>query len=107
MQGPFSIDLNEAILRQFSISCLVTKESGKSGGYLEKLQAAGRTGARAFVIRAPKEEGQTFEEVVDALYEQYGKTHALHAEDTVLHQPEIALVGLGMSDMEVEVSEWR
>ncbi len=50
------------------------------------------------MIRAPKEEGKTFEEVVDALYEQYGKTHALHAEDTVLHQPEIALVGLGMSE---------
>lgn len=98
MQGPFSIDLNAAILRQFSISCLVTKESGKSGGYLEKLEAAERTGARAFVIRAPKEEGQTFEEVVDALYEQYGKTRALHAENMVSDQTEIALIGLGMSE---------
>ena len=40
MQGPFSEELNTALIRQFSIRCLVTKESGRAGGYEEKLSAS-------------------------------------------------------------------
>lgn len=40
MQGPFSEELNLALIRQFDIKCLVTKESGSAGGYTEKLEAA-------------------------------------------------------------------
>ena len=40
MQGPFSTEMNEAMIRQYGISCLVTKQSGASGGYFEKLAAA-------------------------------------------------------------------
>lgn len=36
MQGPFSQELNEAVIRQFNIGVLVTKESGNNGGYEEK-----------------------------------------------------------------------
>lgn len=36
MQGPFSQVLNEAVIRQFNIGVLVTKESGNNGGYEEK-----------------------------------------------------------------------
>mgnify|MGYP000211216676 CR=1 FL=1 len=40
MQGPFTEDLNVAMLRQAQASWMVTKESGKAGGFLEKLRAA-------------------------------------------------------------------
>ena len=40
MQGPFSKELNLAMLRAVDARYFVTKESGKSGGFLEKVQAA-------------------------------------------------------------------
>lgn len=56
LQGPFTTELNEAMLHQYKISCLVTKESGISGGYAEKIQAAGRANIPVFVIAKPKTE---------------------------------------------------
>ena len=40
MQGPFSTDLNCALIDAFNIDCLVSKCSGKSGGFYEKSKAA-------------------------------------------------------------------
>lgn len=57
MQGPFTVEMNEAMLRQYHITHLVTKESGVSGGYGEKLEAASRTDAFVWVIDRPEERG--------------------------------------------------
>lgn len=69
MQGPFSLELNAAMLRQFAIQTLVTKDGGKPGGFAEKYQAARRTGARLLVIGRPaeQEEGHTYEQVLARL----------------------------------------
>lgn len=64
MQGPFSRELNEALIRQFNIAFLVTKDGGKAGGFQEKVQAAENTGAELVLIRRPEETGETFEDVV-------------------------------------------
>ena len=64
MQGPFSRELNEALIRQFNIAFLVTKDGGKAGGFQEKAQAAENTGVRMLLIRRPEETGETFEDVV-------------------------------------------
>ena len=57
LQGPFTADMNEAMLRQYDISCLVTKKSGRAGGYIEKLEAAKRLDIPVYVIeRANVEE---------------------------------------------------
>ena len=40
MQGPFSMELNVAMLRQFHCAYLVTKDSGKEGGFQGKIDAA-------------------------------------------------------------------
>ncbi len=40
MQGPFCRELNEAMIRQYDIRHLVTKESGEAGGFKEKMDAA-------------------------------------------------------------------
>lgn len=68
LQGPFSIEMNEAMIRQYEISCLVTKQSGASGGYFEKIEAAKRMGISVFAIGHPgKDEGYSFREVCDEL----------------------------------------
>ena len=40
MQGPFSMELNAAMLRQYDCRYLVTKDTGKAGGFQEKIDAA-------------------------------------------------------------------
>jgi len=40
MQGPFSRELNEALIRQYRIAYLVTKDGGRAGGFEEKAAAA-------------------------------------------------------------------
>ena len=50
LQGPFTADMNEAMLRQYDISCLVTKKSGRAGGYIEKLEAAKRLDIPVYVV---------------------------------------------------------
>ena len=61
MQGPFSEELNLALLHQFHIQILVTKESGRVGGFWEKLRAARNAGARAIVVgRPPQAPGYSF-----------------------------------------------
>lgn len=65
MQGPFSLELNEAILRQFDIKYIVTKDGGAAGGFEAKAQAAANTGATLVVVRRPDERGgMTMEELL-------------------------------------------
>ena len=61
MFGPFSQRMNEAMLEQYRISYLVTKEAGRNGGFEEKMQAAKRCGVKAIVIRRPEDSGVTVE----------------------------------------------
>ena len=53
MQGPFSRQMNTATLRSMDGRILVTKDTGKAGGFGEKAQAAREAGARLLVIRRP------------------------------------------------------
>lgn len=57
MQGPFTRELNAAMMRQIGATCLVTKESGRAGGFDEKLAAARAVGGCTVVIRRPVEMG--------------------------------------------------
>ena len=40
MQGPFSVEMNYAIMKSYDISYMVTKDSGNIGGFLQKYNAA-------------------------------------------------------------------
>ena len=62
MQGPFSMEMNLALLHQTEAKYFVTKESGKNGGFTEKLEAARQSGAVLLVIGRPAEEGVSVEE---------------------------------------------
>lgn len=63
MQGPFTRELNEALIRQYGIQWVVTKDGGAAGGFPEKARAAEAAGAGLIVLRRPEETGETPEEV--------------------------------------------
>ncbi|WP_444659342.1 precorrin-6A reductase [Caproiciproducens sp. R2] len=91
MQGPFSVEMNEAMIRQYDIRTLVTKESGKNGGFPEKIQAARNTGTKVLVIGNPERaEGDSFEEVCEKLENLTGKK--LRRDSRM----RISLIGTGM-----------
>lgn len=64
MRGPFSTQLNEAVLREFGIATLTTKASGARGGFWEKVEAARSCGAHLIVVSRPvAERGLSLEDV--------------------------------------------
>ena len=54
LQGPFSTEMNAAILKQYDIRHMVTKNSGRTGGYQEKLEAAKILGIPVYVIQSAR-----------------------------------------------------
>lgn len=64
MHGPFEQELNEALMAQFAIKYMVTKDGGKAGGFSEKIDAAKNRDVQVLIIRRPMEEGQSYEEVL-------------------------------------------
>lgn len=71
MQGPFSVEMNKALLHQTGAEYLVTKESGKNGGYREKLAAAKACGAQSVIIGRPKEAGIGLAQCLELLRKRY------------------------------------
>lgn len=87
MQGPFSAEINEAMLRQFQCSYLMTKDTGLAGGFPEKMEACQRCGVTPVIIGRPlKEEGLSLQDARVFLSKMFGFT---------LSQ-KISLVGIGM-----------
>lgn len=70
MQGPFSEDFNYAMLKQINAAYLVTKESGKAGGFSEKMRAAQRAGTKVIVIARPNEDGLDYDTILKQLTER-------------------------------------
>ncbi|WP_397538574.1 precorrin-6A reductase [Rummeliibacillus pycnus] len=54
MQGPFSKELNIALIHQYKATLMITKESGKVGSVDEKLEAALACGIETIMIARPK-----------------------------------------------------
>ena len=91
MQGPFSRELNAAMIRQLDCKYLVTKMSGDAGGFQDKIDAARECGCIPVVIGRPlKEEGISVGQCRQILCRRYG----------LKAQGEIALVGIGMGSRE-------
>ncbi len=102
MQGPFSVEMNRALLRQYQIDVMVTKESGAQGGYFEKIEAARSVGARIIVIQNPETGRALCRD--DAAYDSMGEL--LEDLEKLLHQrierprgqTGIYLIGAGMGE---------
>lgn len=69
LQGPFTRKMNEAMLEQYQIKWLVTKDGGAAGGFWEKAEAARAVGAGLIVIGRPEETGVSPETLLDELRE--------------------------------------
>lgn len=89
MQGPFSGEMNAAMLCQTDARYMVTKESGANGGFLEKIQAARGLGVRSVVIGRPvKEFGRSLDEVKAMLCERLG----------IRVKRRVDMIGIGMGN---------
>jgi len=66
MQGPFSLDMNIATLRDCGAGYLVTKDSGEPGGFEQKITAAAACGVKTIVVSRPlAETGYSYSEIVE------------------------------------------
>ena len=73
MQGPFTEDMNAAMLRMLDARYLVTKDTGAAGGFPEKLAAAKRCGVQCVVVARPLEEtGLSLDACLAELERRYG-----------------------------------
>lgn len=98
MQGPFSVDMNVAMLKSVGAKYLVTKDSGTAGGFDEKVTAARTAGATLVVIgRPPQREGLTLPETIDLLCQKFD----LH------RKPKVTIVGIGPGSREAMTAEVR
>lgn len=116
MQGPFSEELNMALLKQYRCRFLVTKESGTAGGFEDKITACQKTGVTAVVIRRPVvEAGMDFSEVCGYLAKKYGfrlceeilENQARSREQEQKRQMGIDIVGIGMGTEKTMTEEAR
>lgn len=65
MQGPFSQEFNTALIHQYDIRYVLTKESGAAGGFMEKVNSAIETDTTLLVIkRKDRDVGISLEEAV-------------------------------------------
>lgn len=95
MEGPFSTEMNLALINQFDISILVTKNSGQRGGYREKLDACEKAGIKALVIERDKlEDGVSLGKAKEYVLEKYGIKEPLSLKKNV------SVVGVGMGTMD-------
>ena len=86
MQGPFTREMNVAMLRSVGASYMVTKQSGSAGGFDEKIEAAREAGARLIVIgRPPQRQGFSYGETIKTLCNRFD----FHM------QLKVAVVGIG------------
>ena len=91
MQGPFTQEINEAMLRMLDVRYMVTKDTGAAGGFGEKLRAAKACGVTPVVIRRPlREEGVSVAECLRLLGQRCGWNAKTKKHITIL--------GLGMGD---------
>lgn len=102
MQGPFSEELNIAMLHQFDCKYLVTKETGKAGGFEEKLHAAKAAGATLVLVgRPPEQKGYSYDEVLEMMRIRFHLAAAsvLDVQPTQAKR-KVTLVGIGIGTPE-------
>ena len=98
MQGPFSREMNLAMLRAVSAAWLVTKEGGAAGGFQEKAEAAAEAGAGLVVIgRPPQRQGMDFAGAAEEIRRRFG----------LRWRPRVTLAGIGPGSGEAMTGQVR
>ncbi len=98
MQGPFSKEMNTAMLRAVSGRYMVTKETGSTGGFSKKAAAAAEAGAVLLVVgRPPQRAGVDFAGAAEMLSRRFG----------LRLRPRVTLVGIGPGSEAAMTNEVR
>lgn len=109
MQGPFQAELNAAMIKQYGIDTLVTKDTGDAGGFLAKIEGAKQAGAKVIVIQRPvQEEGYSMEEFLESIginndfvpEKIRGKIAIPDGSDQKEPQRKITILGIGMGSLQ-------
>ena len=96
-QGPFSEEMNVAMLKQVDARFMVTKDSGDAGGFVEKVRAARRAGATLVVINRPEDSGLDFRQVQIRLAQELEFPFSgIEPEAPRLGRRRVSLIGIGM-----------
>ena len=98
MQGPFNEDINYGMMKQFDIRYMVTKDSGRPGGFDEKIRAAKRANVKVILVGRPADSGMTYDEVVAYLGEKLDLPEVLKTANVQARK--ITIVGIGMGTPE-------
>ena len=98
MEGPFSKDMNEALIRQYEASVLVTKNSGSRGGFKEKIDACISCGIKAVVIKKQNENDDhiSVDEAFKLVKGLDAKTEDKKIDLNVKQTKRVNLIGVGM-----------
>lgn len=100
LQGPFSEEMNLAMLHDTHAAILVTKDSGARGGFPEKAAAAERAGIPLLVVgRPPQREGRSYEQVVDLLCERFALRRPEELPES-MDETLVSIVGIGTGGAE-------
>ncbi|MBR4227065.1 MAG: precorrin-6A reductase [Candidatus Methanomethylophilaceae archaeon] len=100
-QGPFSEESNIALINQVGAKWIVTKDSGPSGGFPEKVSAAEKTGARIVLVARPPDSGMSLPEAVARLEKSLG----ISVGDACRRKVSLIGIGMGVDGMTVRSSK--
>lgn len=101
MQGPFSKQMNIATIKEIDAKAIITKESGKAGGFDEKIEAAISCGVKAIVVRNPENalespDAYSLSEIIEILSKHTGIT--ITSNKDIIPDKAITLAGMGPGD---------
>lgn len=64
IKGPFGIDINNGIIKEYKIKALLTKDSGEEGGIKEKVDSALLNNVKVIVVKRPNlNHGKEFNDI--------------------------------------------
>ncbi|MCG4585843.1 precorrin-6A/cobalt-precorrin-6A reductase, partial [Anaerosalibacter bizertensis] len=73
MLGPFSTKFNKSIFHEYDADYVVMKDSGKSGGTLERINACKELGITPIIIGRTEESGIENLEEIEKLIRKYSR----------------------------------
>ena len=105
MQGPFSTEMNIAMIKSVGADVLVTKDTGATGGFDSKLEAALSAGIEAVVIGRPSDqearqadsEGMSLEELQRHIDENFPSLRENSSSDELARMADFPRFPLFMS----------
>lgn len=105
MQGPFSTEMNIAMIKSVGADVLVTKDTGATGGFDSKLEAALSSGIEAVVIGRPSDqearqadsEGMSLEELQRHIDENFPSLRENSSSDELARMADFPRFPLFMS----------